>query len=119
MSLSRSPECFFCTWDEPDKHRIIAESELAYVRLDDSPETDGHSLVIPKMHIENFFGLTPSIAADMLDLSQQAKKTIDEMYNPDGYNIITNVGRAAGQVMMHAHLHIVPRYDGDGPVILR
>lgn len=118
MDSSKNLECLFCTWEDPTRHRIIAQSGQAYARRDDYPETEGHSLVIPKSHVNNFFELSFEQVAEMLKLSQQVKSILDEMYNPNGYNIFTNVGRAAGQVIMHAHLHIVPQYGEGKPIIL-
>lgn len=118
MIAPSTQECLFCTWEDPARHRIIAENDLAYARWDDFPEAEGHALVIPKIHVENYFGLSPEQMAAMLVISSEVKVTIDETYQPDGYNVFSNVGAHAGQVIMHAHVHILPRYAGDEPVVL-
>jgi diadenosine tetraphosphate (Ap4A) HIT family hydrolase len=102
--------CPFCS---PQEHEIVVKNELAYARTDRFPVSRGHMLVIPFRHYQSFFDSTPAERAALMDLVQQLKGYIDERHHPDGYNIGTNVGRFAGQAVMHLHFHVIPRYMGD------
>ena len=101
--------CLFCT----DPQGVSLDSELAYSARDTYGVSPGHTLVIPKRHVASFFELTPEEVADCMKLINEEKKNIDEQFSPNGYNIGVNIGSAAGQSIFHAHIHIIPRYEGD------
>ena len=101
--------CLFCT----DPQGVSLESELAYSARDTYGVSPGHTLVIPRRHVSEFFDLTPGEVAACMELINEEKKLIDKEFNPDGYNIGVNVGPAAGQSIFHVHIHIIPRYKGD------
>jgi len=101
--------CLFCT----DPRGVSLTSELAYSARDTYAASPGHTLVIPKRHVASFFELTPEEIEDCMSLINKEKKILDEEFHPDGYNIGVNVGQAAGQSIMHVHIHIIPRYKGD------
>ncbi len=102
--------CPFC----PVKDReIIATHPLAVAITDSFPLTRGHALVVPRRHIASFFELTQEERLAILELIDQAKAEIDRLHAPDGYNIGINDGAAAGQTVMHLHVHLIPRYAGD------
>jgi len=110
-------ECRYCE-DEYQKSlqtRIILENELAYARYDGNPVNKGHMLIITKRHMDNFFETTKEEKIALLDLVSKAKTLLDEEYHPNGYNVGMNCGTAAGQTVMHTHIHLIPRYDGDVP----
>jgi len=86
---------------------------LALVRLDGYPVSKGHCLVIPRRHVASFFDCTSDERMEMLELLAEAKSLLDLQYHPDGYNIGLNNGAAAGQTVMHVHMHLIPRYRGD------
>jgi diadenosine tetraphosphate (Ap4A) HIT family hydrolase len=69
--------------------------------------------VIPRRHIASFFDLTLAEREAIGDLLDRAKATLDDEFSPDGYNIGINDGVAAGQTVMHLHVHLIPRYKGD------
>ena len=83
--------------------------------LDSYPVSPGHSLVIPKRHVGSFFDTTDSERTAVLALLDLAKSRIEQVHNPDGYNIGINDGAAAGQTIAHLHVHVIPRYAGDRP----
>ena len=89
------------------------QHELAYSARDTYPTSPGHTLVIPRRHVSSFFDLTPEEVAACMGLIKEEKRLIDEEFRPDGYNIGVNVGPAAGQSILHVHIHIIPRYKGD------
>ena len=101
--------CLFCT----DPHGVSQQNELAYSARDSYGVSPGHSLVIPKRHVANFFDLTPEEIGACMELIIEERKLLDEEFKPDGYNIGVNIGSAAGQSIFHVHIHIIPRYKGD------
>lgn len=103
-------DCPFCN---PDN--ILLENDLAFAKYDQYPVSPGHVLVMPKRHTASWFDLTADEQTAMFVLANQAKKLLDERYAPAGYNLGINCGEAAGQTIMHVHLHIIPRYCGDVP----
>ncbi len=102
--------CVFCP--TPENH-IILTHPLAIVARDTYPLTRGHALVIPRRHVASFFDTTLDERAAMMELLENAKVIIDREHAPDGYNIGINNGAAAGQTVMHVHMHLIPRYLGD------
>ncbi len=89
------------------------ENELAAAFMDGFPVNKGHLLVIPKRHVKDWWGATQEERLAIFELIDEAKEMIDEEYHPDGYNIGMNLGVKAGQSVMHLHVHLIPRYDGD------
>ena len=92
---------------------VIFESEFAYVRREANSLGKGHVVVVPKRHVADFFGMSGAEQGSVLALLNRAHKMIREQYKPDGYTIGVNVGAAAGQSRMHAHVHLIPRYAGE------
>ena len=110
MSVDYPGNCPFC----PAKDReIIASHALAVAVADSFPLTKGHSLIVPRRHVASFFELTLDERLAMLGLLDEAKAVLDRQHAPDGYNIGINDGTAAGQTVMHVHVHLIPRYRGD------
>jgi diadenosine tetraphosphate (Ap4A) HIT family hydrolase len=103
-------DCVFC---QREKLKIIAENELALAFPDICPVSEGHSLLIPKRHLETYFDATPEEHAALSSLAGQVRQILDQQFSPDGYNIGANIGWAAGQTVFHFHLHLIPRYSGD------
>ncbi len=112
-SVKSKEECFFCK--SISKKDFTLENELAVARFDDFPVSDGHLEIIPKRHVKDWWETTKEEKIAIFDLMNEAKKMIDEKYKPDGYNIGMNLGEKAGQSIMHLHVHLIPRYDGDVP----
>ena len=107
-------KCVFCDITKTiDKDRILFETYNWVAIYDGYPVTPGHVLLIPKEHYETFFDMPPSMRETMGFRINQVKKLLDEKFHPDGYNVGFNCGEAAGQTVMHFHLHIIPRYKGD------
>ena len=102
--------CPFCN---PDREEIVLANDLCYVRFDKYPVNPGHLLVIPFRHVAGFFDATDDEQAALLALVREAKRFLDGRFHPDGYNIGVNISPAAGQTVMHLHVHVIPRYAGD------
>jgi len=92
---------------------VSLKNELAYSARDSYAVSPGHTVVVPKRHVAEFFDLTQGEVAACMELINEEKKLIDEEFNPDGYNVGVNIGPAAGQSILHVHIHIIPRYEGD------
>ncbi|PWR72316.1 HIT family protein [Methanospirillum lacunae] len=102
--------CIFCT---PGPEETILENHEVYARYDKNPVSPGHLLIIPKRHFKSVFEATETELSALWNLIRVAKSYLDETFNPDGYNIGINDGSAAGQTIMHLHIHLIPRYSGD------
>lgn len=103
--------CIFC--HEP--RGVVRRNTLAYCARDSFPVSPGHSLIIPARHCGSFFDLSAAEMAACMELLVAERAAIDAELSPDGYNIGVNVGRAGGQSVLHAHVHLIPRYAGDHP----
>lgn len=104
--------CPFCTLD-PD--RIILSNGHAVAIRDGFPVSEGHTLIIPKRHIASLFEATAEEQAALFNLLGLARQQLQDELRPDGFNIGINDGIAAGQTVMHLHIHLIPRYAGDQP----
>lgn len=103
--------CPFCN---PPPEEIVLANDLCYAHYDKYPVNPGHLLLIPFRHVAGFFEATDEEQAALLALGREAKRLLDDRFHhPDGYNIGVNVGTAAGQTVMHLHVHLIPRYAGD------
>ncbi|MBF0503537.1 MAG: HIT family protein [Candidatus Omnitrophica bacterium] len=102
------PDCIFCK-NLPK----VMENELVYVVYDIKPITRGHMLFIPKRHFLTLFESTPDEIKAVFEMLEKARALLLREFKPDGFNIIANCGEAAGQIVMHAHLHLLPRYHGE------
>jgi histidine triad (HIT) family protein len=129
MSLEK--DCIFCkiVRGEIPANRIYEDKEfLAF--LDIKPISKGHTLVIPKHHCKNLLDFPKSASeklagsenlrflkaeeTELLELIKKVASAVVKATNADGFNLGMNNGKAAGQVIHHAHFHIIPRFDNDG-----
>jgi diadenosine tetraphosphate (Ap4A) HIT family hydrolase len=108
--MATHDQCIFCNLSS---ERIIAENELCLAIRDGFPVSEGHTLIIPKRHVADYFDLTPNEIAAMQTMMKEIKCQLDNKLHPDGYNIGINVNAAAGQTVFHVHMHLIPRYIGD------
>ena len=103
--------CLFCNIE---KSGCAHENELAYASYDSYPVSEHHCLIIPKRHIKDYFDLTNKELVACNDLIQIVK---DEITKKDpsvkGFNLGTNIGKVSGQSILHCHLHLIPRREGD------
>jgi diadenosine tetraphosphate (Ap4A) HIT family hydrolase len=93
--------------------RRVAENDLAFAIRDGFPVTPGHTLVIPKRLVVDWFEASHEEQTAIFELVDVVKAQLDAEFNPDGYNIGMNCGAAAGQTVFHLHVHVIPRYLGD------
>lgn len=102
--------CPFCNLPED---RIVSASDHILTIRDAFPVSEGHTLVIPRRHVPSFFDLRTIEKAAVLQALEEVRENLDRDLEPDGYNIGFNDGLAAGQTIMHLHVHIIPRFSGD------
>jgi len=104
--------CLFCRLP---REQILIDGPIAVAKCDGYPVSKGHTLIIPRRHFASFFDVTEEERRAMLRLLDEVKAMLDREHKPDGYNIGINDGPAAGQTVMHLHMHLIPRYIGDLP----
>ncbi|HEY9702111.1 MAG TPA: HIT family protein, partial [Allocoleopsis sp.] len=92
---------------------LVAESATAYAIFDGYPVSKGHTLIIPKRHISNYFQLPFKEQSACWLMVNKVQEILTQEFKPDGFNIGMNINSAGGQKMMHANIHIIPRYLGD------
>ena len=116
-NAKKSDECVFCAKPGAGDDRanlIVHRGERCFVILNLFPYTNGHLMVAPFDHIARLQDVEPDVTAEMIGLAQQAMRRMDEVYDPEGFNVGMNQGRVAGAgVDGHIHLHVVPRWAGD------
>lgn len=111
----RDDNCIFCkiaageipsaTLYEDDDFRVI---------LDIEPASKGHALILPKEHYANLYELDDKLAAKAMVLAKKMVTKLTAILGCDGYNVVQNNGTVAGQTVFHFHMHLIPRYQGDG-----
>lgn len=92
----------------------VYEDEHTLAFMDINPASKGHTLVISKEEYPGLLEVPPEIAAAVTRTTQRVARAIMKALQADGFNIVQNNGAAAGQVVFHYHVHIVPRWKGDG-----
>ena len=103
--------CIFCKIIEEE---LQFENQLAYSTIDSYPVSEFHSLIVPKRHVETYFELTSEEIQACNELILKTKeKILKKDPNVKGFNIGTNAGKVAGQSIMHCHIHLIPRREGD------
>ena len=108
-------DCLFCAIAAGEiPAYVVYEDELFLVIPDKFPAAPGHVLIMPKRHASDLFELNEAEAAAFMPLVKQIAEKINREFKPDGLNVLQNNGKAAGQVIFHYHMHLIPRYSGDG-----
>ena len=102
--------CPFC---HPDEQRMVFRDNKAYAMFDAYPVNPGHMLIIPFEHEPDYFLLPDDTKESITHLLRKCKDLLDREFDADAYNIGVNIGEAAGQTIMHSHVHLIPRYLGD------
>ena len=104
--------CPFCV---PEPSRLLVSEGLVLALRDGYPVSPGHSLIVPRRHVGSFGEASLEEQSAMLAMLPRVRALLDAELRPDGYNIGINDGAAAGQTVMHVHMHVIPRYRGDRP----
>ena len=104
-------KCVFC--DLLGIGALVRRGDHFGAFFDSYPLSPGHLLIVPLRHLESFFDFNKAEAAELYSFVAGCKGVLDRQFEPSGYNLGVNDGRAAGQTVMHTHLHLIPRYPGD------
>jgi len=113
--LEFSYMCIFCQIINKEiPNYTVYEDEYSLAFLDINPRAKGHVVVIPKIHAETLLELDGEIVKNLLVAIKKTMEKIQTVLKPDGYNVGWNHGKAGGQAVPHLHIHILPRWVGDG-----
>lgn len=108
-------ECIFCKILERGlPAHVVYEDADTLAFLDIKPNNPGHTLVIPKIHVENLYSMSDHSLAAVMRTAQKVARAVKAAVDADGINLTMNNEDAAGQVIFHAHLHVIPRFKEDG-----
>ena len=108
-------DCIFCKIAKGEIHSAtVYEDSHFTVILDVNPATKGHCLIIPKEHFDNIYDLDGETAGKLFALATCIARAMRDALKCDGLNLVQNNGEIAGQTVNHFHLHLIPRYEGDG-----
>jgi len=107
-------DCLFCAIIDGEMNSYkIYEDELFFVMLDRFPKCLGHVLILPRRHVRHLFELNADEATRLMPLVQNIAAALYRTLDYTGLNLLQNNGAAAGQEVMHFHMHLIPRFDDD------
>lgn len=107
--------CIFCRIANGEiPAATLYEDEDFRVILDLDPASKGHALILPKTHAANIYELPDELAGKAMILAKKMAGKMTAALKCDGFNIVQNNGETAGQTVFHFHMHLIPRYQGDG-----
>ena len=107
-------DCIFCKIANGEiPSATLYEDEDFRVILDLGPASKGHALILPKEHYKDLCELDDAVAAKVLPLAGKMGRAMKKALHFDGFNLVQNNGEAAGQTVMHFHMHMIPRYKND------
>lgn len=107
-------DCIFCKLaNGVFETNVIYEDDTFTVILDASPANPGHALILPKEHYQDVFDIDEEVVGKAMKLAKRVATRMSDVLKCDGVNIIQNNKEAAGQSVLHYHLHVIPRYVDD------
>jgi histidine triad (HIT) family protein len=108
-------DCIFCKINQGEVSGLmVGENAQASAFLDVNPLSKGHTLVVPKRHVETILELKTDELHTLFDLVKEATAKLQAKLKCDGFNIGANMHEAAGQAVEHLHIHLIPRWRNDG-----
>jgi len=113
--MSADKDCLFCkiVKGEIPCSKVHEDNEfLAF--LDIAPVNPGHTLIVPKMHCKNLLDFPKAEETDLVEFIKKVAGAVMKATKAEGFNLGMNNGRASGQLVDHAHFHIIPRFSDDG-----
>jgi histidine triad (HIT) family protein len=112
-------DCVFCQiTNKSIPSHVVYEDDKVLAFLDIKPIHPGHTLVVPKQHSHDIFDISKGDWQHTADVVHTIASSIKSAVKADGVNLIMNNGGAAGQEVLHPHVHIIPRFEGDGIAIM-
>ena len=114
----KDDNCIFCKLANGEiPTATLYEDEDFRVILDLGPASKGHALILPKAHAANIYEISDDMAAKAMILAKKMATKMTKALNCDGFNIVQNNGEVSGQSVFHFHIHLIPRYEGDGHIL--
>lgn len=110
-----SGDCPFCQIIRAEGRSLLYEGEFFVGFYDKYPVNEGHTLLVPRQHLLSVAELPGEKGKNLVEAINKLQNLLQSKYDPDGFNIGLNEGRAAGQSIEHLHWHLIPRYSGDVP----
>lgn len=108
-------DCLFCKIARKEiPATVIHENDRTLCFLDIKPVNPGHVLVVPKKHFDDYASTSEEALREMAVIAKRLGKAVMSALGAPGFNIAVNNGRVAGQLVDHVHLHVIPRFEGDG-----
>jgi histidine triad (HIT) family protein len=109
------PQCVFCHIVRGSSPaQTVYEDEDTKAFLDIAPASEGHTLVVPRIHARTLLDISTESASALMRSAAHVARIIDRTFHPDGMTMVQTNERAGGQSVFHVHLHLVPRWNGDG-----
>ncbi len=107
--------CVFCgIVNGTNPHSIVCEDELTVAFMSLRQQRLGHVLVIPRKHVENIFDLDETLGSAVMATTVRVARAVRSAFKPEGLHLWQSNGPAAGQEVPHFHMHVMPRWHGDG-----
>ena len=117
-TIMKDTNCIFCKIANGEiPSRTLYEDDDFRVILDLGPASKGHALILPKEHYANLYELPDSTAGEVMKLARKMAVQMTERLGCEGFNLVQNNGKLAGQTVFHFHMHLIPRYQDDGQKI--
>lgn len=109
--------CIFCDFPKAgndEEYKVLYHGKYSYIIMNAFPYSNGHLMVIPYRHTNDFTSLSDEESEEIMKLGRLAINALKKVYNPNGFNVGWNLGEVAGAgIAQHIHMHIVPRWNGD------
>lgn len=113
--MKNMDDCLFCKIIRKEiPATVVHENHRVIVFMDIKPVNPGHLLVVPKAHFEDYASTSEEALREMAVAAKRMGKAVMEALGAPGFNIAVNNGRVAGQLVGHVHVHVIPRFEGDG-----
>lgn len=112
--MSESSDCAFCRWASGPSTTRVYEDGGVFVEVDPRQPHRGHCLVMPVRHVENVFDLDDDAAAIVMAATARVARAVRAAFRPDGLSLWQSNGPGAHQEVPHFHMHVMPRWTGDG-----
>jgi histidine triad (HIT) family protein len=113
--MKQKKDCIFCKIVNKNINQKILKETNNFIAFSDiNPVTKGHTLIIPKKHFVTLLDIPNTLGQELLKLTKDITSSLLDQTNADAFNILMNNLAPAGQVVFHAHIHILPRFENDG-----
>lgn len=113
MAAPAAP-CAFCDWAESAAPTLVYVDDDTFAGVDPRQPHEGHVLVMPRRHVENVFELDDETAAAVMSATVRVARAVRAAFEPDGLSLWQSNGPGAFQEIAHFHMHVMPRWSGDG-----